>query len=389
MELKNLTDEELLQLYEKTKEDIEYKESMSQSFKILLNSQYGAGALAQNPYSNGKLTNSSVTITGRMLTQLMGIHLSNIIKEDLGEPISDNISEIVQSDTDSVYLGLGRLVSKIHPDSSEEEILKWVMNYYETKLKPGVDYILNKVCDTFNMRVTDVLKMDMETVSTSFCSIASKRYFCRVKINDGNVLATPKEKVTGVSLVSKSTPKKVKSLLKPILKYILDFDEKGMQNYIKEQYEGFGNFKPADLSKSSSVSEVNGWNFVSKGNNIINWFEAVKVNKWNGGKFQTAPLNSYGSCVHNTLIKELKIDNKYEPIVNSDKVFILYLNTPNPITGNNKVISFKDPEIFNDTGLYKYVDFQLTWEKEVLNKIKILTNTIGWKTEAVASLDDW
>lgn len=391
MELENLSDEELRNLYHKTKERKEYEESMSYILKILLNSFYGSNALSHNPFSNGKLTNASVTITGRMWIQLVGMTLSNKVRELLGEEPTCYLTEIVQGDTDSQYLSLDRLIEKEMPDASEEEILEYIQDFYENVLKDEIKNLIVKMADQFNFCNPEILKMDQEVITTSFCSIASKRYFCRVNVNDGNKLSTPKEKVVGVSLVSKSTSKGVKEILRPVISYILNHEEKGMQKYIEEQRNVFLTLDPINLSRSLSVADVESYKFMSKNNTDMHWKDASKLAKYvsEKNKWQTAPVNSKGAYVFNHLIVDEKLDEKYEKIGNLDRVFLIYLMAPNIKTGNNGVICFKDPSIFKDADLKQYIDYDKQWEKEVIGKIKILTDIVGWNIEPRVTLDDW
>ena len=76
----------------------------------------------------------------------------------------------------------------------------------------------------------------------------------------------------------------------------------------------------------------------------------------------------------------------YEKILDSDKVKVVFLRTPNPI--NQNVISVKD-KIPEEFGLEKYIDYDTQFEKVFINPLQIMLEPIGWKLNSSANLDEF
>lgn len=343
MELKNLTDDELLELYHAKIKSQGYEESLSLAFKVDINAYYGASALGMSVFSNGRLTGASVTISARLLIQSVAMALSNEIRKFIGQDTSLDLSEIVQMDTDSCYLCLDNLIEAKLPNKSEEDIMNFIQLLFKKKLAPIIQDTIDDISHKFNLKKPEVLKMDQEIVSNSFVALALKRYFARLIMNDGKVLAKPKIKMTGISLVSRSTPDAIKGILKPTLDFFLNHDNVGLNKYLTDHYEGFTDIEPSKLSRPQGVSSVDYEPYYDK-RKVQDWKIANKFAKTMRDKkksmlegrevkkIQTAPLNSKGSIVHNYLVKEANLEGKFELIRNADKIRIAYLKVPNPIT---------------------------------------------------------
>ncbi len=526
-DLSSLSNEEIKALYDQTKKDADYAANMSDVKKIFINSFYGCGALASNPFSSGKLTNASVTISGRCMNKMTGLKISNWVRNKAGLEDDIELSEIVQGDTDSVrgdslitvnnekikiedYYnsktnnldGKKDVVAvendttlsfNISRESVEFKKIKYVMRHkvnkklYKLKhlekeivvtedhsviIKRGVDFIelkpgdiikgdviiirdtnehyetinftveclgnveefvydievednhnffandilvhnsnyltldkiippstetekalpiiqkivseyiepainenIKELCELFNVRDDGVLSAENEVISKGFVSIASKRYYTRVLVNDGAVLKKPKIKIVGIALKGKSTPELAKEKLEPILDIILDKDIDNLKNYIKETQQAFMESPIPDIARNVKVNSLD----YSK--------DGKKYKKWTGEKFLTAPINSHASLVYNEYIKDTKLTKQFSDITPSDTISYIYLNEPNIF--NSKTIAFKDPK-FTELIDKKYVDAGTHFEKDFKDKIRIITTAIGWdidsKTEA---LDEW
>jgi len=386
----DVSDEKLQSILETTIKEMEYEDSLSLALKIFINSNYGSQAMSMNAFSNGRLTGASVTITARLLIQTVANALSNEIRRFLGEEPTFDLGEIVQMDTDSAYLCLDRLIEAKLPNATEAQILQFIQNLFKSKLAPVIQNTINDIGKRLNFMKPEVLKMDQEIVSNSFVSLALKRYFARVIMSDGNVLATPKIKMTGISLVSRSTPDEVKLILKPTLDYFLNNDQAGLNKYLNDHFQDFKNIDPSRLSRPQSVAsldykpyydkrEVKDWKIANKFARPMRDKKKSIAEGRKVMKLQTAPLNSKASIVHNHLVLEAGLEGKYELIRNADKIRIVYLKTPNPVTNNIDAIAYKDSQALKDLGVLPYVDFQTIWDKELIKKVDIIAEKVGWK----------
>ena len=72
-------------------------------------------------------------------------------------------------------------------------------------------------------------------------------------------------------------------------------------------------------------------------------------------------------------------------IKNGEKIKFCYLKLPNPV--RNNVISIINvlPQEF---GLEKYVDYGTQFEKTFIEPIRLILDSVGWKTEKTNTLED-
>ena len=95
---------------------------------------------------------------------------------------------------------------------------------------------------------------------------------------------------------------------------------------------------------------------------------------------------SGGALLYNHHVKKHKLDKKYALINNGEKIKFCYLSKPNPIQEN--VISFIQ-NFPHETGLDKYIDYNLQFEKSFLDPLKSILNCIGWSCEKRSTLDSF
>jgi hypothetical protein len=90
--------------------------------------------------------------------------------------------------------------------------------------------------------------------------------------------------------------------------------------------------------------------------------------------------------IYNNLIKTHKLEKKYEYIKEGEKIKFIYLKEPNIIRSD--VISFPN-SIPKELDVMKYIDYDVQFEKSFVEPLKIILNSIGWKTERVSSLTEF
>ena len=101
---------------------------------------------------------------------------------------------------------------------------------------------------------------------------------------------------------------------------------------------------------------------------------------------KATPINSRASLLYNYLLEDKFVTNKYETIGEGDKIKYIYLKTPNPI--KEDVIAFTTvlpPEF----GLHKYIDDDTQFKKAFRDPAELIFDSIGWKIEETASLEDF
>ena len=98
------------------------------------------------------------------------------------------------------------------------------------------------------------------------------------------------------------------------------------------------------------------------------------------------PIHVRGTLMYNHLLRTKKLEKTYPFIQEGEKIKFIFLKEPNTIQSN--IIAFPQslPKEFD---LDKYIDYNMQFEKSFVEPLKIILDSIGWKTEHVSSLADF
>lgn len=347
--------------------------------KILLNSSYGSTSLDYNPFSFGRAMSASITTTGRFANRMVAYNGSKKLADiNKNKKSMERVPYVVQADTDSCYFNISGIMKLKYPNGvpSIAEGIQTSKNICAKILDPVIQETTDEIGRLLNAYNPSVLAMEQETIADAFISIASKRYFCRYYKKDGEEYL-PKYKITGLSLIGKSTPEWCKVKLKPVLGLIADKSSIDIVNYIEEVKAQFTSAKLEDVC-------------VVKGVSGIDYFqEGDKFYKYgNEGRKNPAPFHSRGSIIHN-MVLDASNDNTYTRIKAGDKVYILPLTVPNPFYNQN-VICFTNPNFINDYKVRQYIDYDTMLVKNFKKNIELITEPIGWSLNPYQGiLDDF
>jgi len=357
----------------KAKEQQEYHENQSQVKKILLNSVYGSTVLSMNPFSQGRITGASITIAGRMSNRVCAAACNNKVREILGIEVTDenrtHLEFIPQVDTDSFYLNISKIMAmpKIK-DLDIEKKMEFAKKLSGNVLQAVIKETIDKLAYVMNLEVPEALVMENEVITEGFVSLASKRYFTKVRVNDGVFLSEPKMKVVGVSLVSYSTPEFLKKKLRPVLDIVIDGSEAELQKYIREARAEFGEQSPLAFMRTAKVNNIEYEPRDGK-------YKRKKPN----GKWLTAPLGSTAAIEHNRIVTERGITGRFPIIERGDSISYVYIRQPN----DDKIkgaIGWTDPRLVEELDLKSIADYDEHWEKDFLNKIDIIVKPLKWSS---------
>ena len=298
-----------LQKYEKiknkTSEDlrkISYYDNLQRTIKVVLNAVYG---VTSNKHSSLMDLDhaSSITATGQSVAKAGSTILDEYVREKYGV----NQSVTLYSDTDSVYVTIepilrtlnipltidGKVNEKVHEIVDEldkvvnTEILKWARK------------------ELFSIDPRFVFKR--EVISDVGIFLQKKRYVLHVLDQEGTPV--DKFKYTGIELVRSTTPKKVKKFIEKIIQTaLLTQNFKNTNEVYREGYNEFLNLDPNDVAARTSI------------NNLEKYAEGSSLYKFK----DKTPSHVKGAIAYNILIKDLKIDDKFEAIQTGQKVKKLY-----------------------------------------------------------------
>ena len=335
--------------------------------KVCLNSAYGA--LGNEFFRFFDIRHASAITTAgqlsiRWIENKINDYMNKILK-------TENQDYVIASDTDSIYLSLDRLVNKTiveqNASVSTEDIIAFMDRICENKIQPFIDTSYSELA-RYTHAYQQKMMMKREGLSDKGIWTAKKRYILRVHNNEGVQYAEPQLKVMGLEMIKSSTPSACKEKLWDAIDIVFNKDEDAVIKFIDEFREEFKTMDPADIAFPRGV---NGLSKFSDKSNIF-------------GK--GCPIHVRGSLIYNDLIKRNKLQKKYEMIKEGEKIKFIYLKEPNMIQSN--IIAFPNV-IPTELDLHKYIDFDMQYEKSFVEPLKIVLDSIGWKTEHVSSLADF
>jgi DNA polymerase elongation subunit (family B) len=332
-----------------------YYDTLQYTLKILLNSIYGTFANKHSALMD--IDNAtSITATGQNVARAGSSILDNFVSTKYG--IRESITKY--GDTDSVYVSIDSVLKKLNIELLKDNKINNEVHTIVNELDSHVnDEILNWARnELFSVDPRYVFKR--EVISDVGIFLQKKRYILHVLDDEG--ISVDKFKYTGIELVRSTTPKKVKKFLENIIKTaLLTQNLKSTNDIYRESYEEFCKLDPNDVAARTSI------------NNLEKYTRDSSLYKYKKG----TPSHVKGAIAYNILIKELKIDDKFEEIQSSQKVKKLYCQ-------KNKygldAISYVSvlPKEFNIK-----VDWDKMFSKLVTQPTERLYEAIGWYLPAI------
>lgn len=285
-----------------TLKKISYYNNIQNCFKVLLNSAYGVTSNKHSAMMD--LDHAmSITATGQNVAKAG----SHIIDRFAREKYGLQGSLTLYQDTDSIYVRIKPILDKLNIPLTEDG-----------KITEKVHEIVNELDEHVNKEILVWARKELfsidpryvfkrEVISDVGIFLQKKRYILHVLDEEG--VAVDKFKYTGIELVRSTTPKKVKKFIEKVIKTsLLTEDVKQANKAYQEGYEEFQKLDPNDVAARTSI------------NNLEKYAEGASLYK-----FKTStPSHVKGAIAYNILIKDLKIDDKFEEIQAGQKVKKLY-----------------------------------------------------------------
>ena len=360
-----LSDAQLLKLRDQTVKDIAKFNNFQMVRKICLNSCYGA--IGNQYFRYYKLANAeAITLSGqvsiRWIENRMNGYLNNLLK-------TEDVDYVIASDTDSIYLNFGPIVSKFLGDkvTDKNKIVSIIDQVCQDKLEPFIEDSYQKLASYVNA-YDQKMQMKRENIADRGIWTAKKRYILNVWNSEGVAYTEPKLKIMGIEAVKSSTPAPCRTMIKSALKLMMSATEDDVITYIDNCRTKFRNLPPEEISFPRTVSDVD------------------KYRSYSSIYQKGTPMHARGALLYNHYIKERKLTNKYSAINNGEKIKFCYLKKPNTIHEN--VISFIS-DFPKELGLDQYIDYDLQFEKAFLEPLKVILDAIGWKMEKSVNLESF
>ena len=333
--------------------------------KIQMNSGYGAIA---NPYFRYYNHNDAeaITATGqlaiRWVENLLNKYLNSVLK-------TEGKDYIIASDTDSIYVDMSAFISnnKGAEGHFQKKIVDAIDAYCKAKLIPFINKCYDELAEYTNA-YKNCMKMNREVIAETGLWTAKKRYILNVWDSEGVRYSEPQLKISGIESVRSSTPASCRGYIEEALQIIMNKDQTTLQNFVQEKHKEFTTLPVDEIAFPRSIS------------GLTKYRDAARIYT------KSTPIQVKGALIYNNLISQKGLDKRYPLIYNGDKIKFVYLKTPNPL--HEHVVSFVNV-IPKEFGIDRYIDFETQFTKGFLDPISTVLNTIGWKAEETATLEEF
>ena len=335
--------------------------------KVSLNSAYGALGNEYFRFFDIRQA-AAITTAGQLSIRWIENKLNEYMNKLLKTKDEDYV---IASDTDSIYMSLGRLVDNTiiaqNPSASTDQIIAFMDRICEAKVQPFIDKSYDELARYTNAYAQKMM-MKREALADKGIWTAKKRYILNVHNNEGVQYAKPKIKVMGLEMIKSSTPSACREKLWEVIDLVFTQDEASVIKFIENFRSEFKTLDPVDIA-------------FPRGVNGLDKFVDRKTVFAKG-----SPIHVRGSLIYNNFIKVNKLEKKYEAIHEGEKIKFLYMKEPNILQSN--IISFPS-ELPKELDIHKYIDYDMQFDKSFVEPLKIILDCIGWKTKHVSTLNSF
>ena len=332
-----------------------------QNLKIALNSAYGAMGNEWFRFYDERNA-EAVSVAGQLSVQWAENAVNNYLNKTLG---TNDVDYIVAMDTDSLYVCLDNLVSRV--GLTDKEKIIGFLDKSCKRIEEVIEKCYEDLADYVNAYQQKMV-MKREVIADTGIWVAKKHYILNVHDSEGVRYEEPKLKIVGIEAINSSTPESCRKALKEVFNIIVDGTEDDVIEYIEGFKEKFKNMRMEEVAFPRSV----------KG--LKKYKDASTIYK------KSTPIHVKGSLIYNHVLRDKKLTKKYPTIKEGEKIKFAYLKDPNPV--GNRVISVLDmlPDEFN---LEKSIDYDTQFAKAFVDPLKGVLDVIGWDTERRASLEEF
>jgi hypothetical protein len=275
---------------------------------------------------------------------------------------------VIAADTDSIYLNLGPLVSKVYSGEKEvNQVISFMDKVCEDKIQPFIDASYQNLA-SYVHAYDQKMQMKREALADKGIWTAKKRYILNIYNNEGVQYKEPKMKVMGLEMIKSSTPAAIREKMRESIKIMMQGTEEDIHTFIADFKETFKQLPPEDISFPRGM------------NGLKEYSDSVSLYK------KGTPIHVKGAILYNTRLKALKLEKKYPLIQEGEKIKFTYLKMPNPI--KDTVISYPS-RLPQEFGLQEFIDYDVQFSKAFLDPIKVVLDCMGWKTEKQNTLESF
>ena len=328
-------------------------ENIQMAKKISLNSAYGAIGNSYFRYFD-LLVATAITTSGqlsiRWIEKALNIYLNKILK-------TDKVDYVIASDTDSVYITFDVLVDKVFKSGrTDEKVVNFLDRLAKEKLEPFIGESYQALAKSMNA-YDQKMFMAREAIADKGIWTAKKRYILNVHDMEGVRFKEPQLKIMGLEAVKSSTPAPCREKIKEALKIIMNGNEKMLNTFIQDFREEFMKMSPEDIAYPRSCNGLQKF----RGENQL--------------FAKRAPIHVKGAILYSYLLEKNKLQHKYPPIQEGDKIRFLHLRQPNVY--QSSAFSFMT-EVPRELDIYDKIDYDEQFDKSFVEPLKFITDKMNW-----------
>ena len=333
--------------------------------KVSLNSAYGALGSQYFRFYDLRMA-LGVTTAGQLSIRWIENKLNSYMNKLLD---TKNDDYVIASDTDSIYLRLGGLVTKVYGDRNVDtnNIIAFMDKVCDDKIQPFIDVSYQELAD-YVKAYSQKMEMKREALSNKGLWTAKKRYILNIFNNEGVSYKEPYMKVMGLEMIKSSTPSSIREKMKQAIKIMMSGTEQDIHNFIAKFREEFRKLPPEEISFPRGLNGLNKYS------------DAATLYKLG------TPIHVKGAILYNNFLNQNNLTKKYPLIQEGEKVKFTYLKMPNHF--KDTVISYPT-RLPKELGLHDYIDYDMQFDKAFLEPIKVILDCMGWSTEKVSTLEDF
>ena len=347
------------------KKEIARCNNIQMARKIQLNSAYGAIGNEHFRYYRLEIA-EAITMSGQLSIRWIQNHMNEYLNKLLSTEKEDYV---IASDTDSIYLNLGPLVSKFFANKSSDKaaIVGILDKICQEKLEPFIERSYQELAD-YVSAYDQKMSMKRENIADRGIWTAKKRYILNVWDSEGVRYKEPKMKIMGLETARSSTPAYFRDKLYAAFKIIIGKSNDELIDFIN------------DVRAETRLRPYEEVAFPRGVNNLAKYRHPTEI--YNKG----TPIHVRGALLYNHYVRKYGVENKHPLIQEGEKIKFMYLKTPNPLHENT--ISFFG-ELPKEFGIEKYVDYQTQFEKSFLEPLKNVLQCIGWTHEKTITISSF
>jgi hypothetical protein len=281
---------------------------------------------------------------------------------------TEGVDYVIASDTDSIYLRLGDVVTKVLGEKASDTIrtISFMDKICEDKIQPFIDLSYGELAE-YTKAYAQKMQMKREALADKGIWTAKKRYIMHVYNNEGVQYNEPDMKVMGLEMIKSSTPAPIRVKMKQSLHIMMRGAESDMHKFIEDFRTEFKKLPPEDISFPRGVNGLREYGH--------------KTHIYTKG----TPIHVKGALLYNHYLEEKGLSKKYQTIKDGEKIKFTYMKRPNPL--KDTVISFPGrlPPEFE---LGEYIDYDMQFEKAFLDPLRVILDCMNWSVEKVNTLFD-